>query len=151
VIVPWTLIDGAESAASVVLKLDAPAHGDTNSTSISAALMFAAGLFVGNTYAGERQVIDVSGDGVNNVGPPVEETRDWVVSQGIAINGLPIVIKEGDSDPDLAAYYRNCVIGGPGAFIITVSEISDFHGNPPKVAARDSGAFGAIAGCCCCC
>jgi hypothetical protein len=116
VIVPWTLIDGAESAASVALRLEAPAHGDAIGTSISAALMFAAGLFAGNSYAGDRQVIDVSGDGSNNGGPPLDNTRDWVVSRGVTINGLPIVINGSDNSPELAAYYRNCVIGGPGAF-----------------------------------
>jgi hypothetical protein len=126
-IVPWALIDSAESAAGVALRLEASEQSVSNSTSISAALIFSAGLFAANAYAGDRQVIDISGDGVNNAGPPVDETRDWVVGQGIAINGLPIVLKEHESDPRLAAYHRNCVIGGPGAFIMTVTEVSDFQ------------------------
>jgi hypothetical protein len=127
VIVPWTLIDSAESAAAVALRLEASGQIVSDSTSISAALIFSAGRFAANAYAGDRRVIDISGDGANSAGPPVDETRDWVVGQGIAINGLPIVLKEYKSDPGLTAYYRKCVIGGPGAFIMTVSEVSDFQ------------------------
>jgi hypothetical protein len=127
VIVPWTLIDSTESAAGVAFRLEASGQSVSDSTSISAALIFSAGLFAANAYAGDRRVIDISGDGVNSAGRPVDQTRDWVVGQGIAINGLPIVLKEHETDPGLAAYYRNCVIGGPGAFMMTVSEVSDFQ------------------------
>jgi hypothetical protein len=50
-----------------------------------------------------------------------------VVRQGVTINGLPIVIKEHESDPGLTTYYRDCVIGGPGAFTVTVSKVGDFR------------------------
>jgi hypothetical protein len=73
VIVPWTLIHNAESAATFALALDAPWHITTHGTSISSALMFSAGLFAANAYAGDRQVIDISGDGRNNAGDPVDE------------------------------------------------------------------------------
>jgi hypothetical protein len=127
VIVPWTLIHNAESAAAFALALEAPWHITTHGTSISSALMFSTGLFAANAYAGDRQVIDISGDGRNNAGDPVDDMRDWVVRQGVTINGLPIVIKEHESDPGLTTYYRDCVIGGPGAFTVTVSEVSDFR------------------------
>ena len=48
-------------------------------------------LFDGNGYAGDRRVIDVSGDGPNNRGRPVTAARDAAVAQGIVINGLPIL------------------------------------------------------------
>jgi hypothetical protein len=130
VVVPWTLIDGTESAATFALGLGAPVQGDAQGTSISAALIFAADLFTGNGYAGDRQVIDISGDGVNNQGPPIKLARDRVLEQGIVINGLPIVImgpgRHRASDPNVEAYYHDCVIGGPGAFSMTVSKVGDF-------------------------
>lgn len=130
IVVPWTLIDGTESAEAFALGLDAPVHSDAHGTSISAALIFAAGLFSGNGYAADRRVIDISGDGANNEGPPIEDARDQVVGQGIVINGLPIVLTDQSrslpSDPGLEAYYRDCVIGGPGAFSMTVNKVGDF-------------------------
>ncbi len=99
-------------------------------TSISGALLFAAPLFAASGYRGLRRVIDVSGDGVNNNGPPVTATRDEVVAQGITINGLPILLKRPNSSTmdidQLDIYYEDCVIGGPGAFVIPIRERNQF-------------------------
>jgi hypothetical protein len=124
VIVPWMLVDGAKSAAALGSALEASVHRVGKATSISAALIFSAGLFAGDGYISDRRVIDISGDGVNNVGRPVEEARDLVVKQGITINGLPIVLDR--SDPAIEAYYRNCVIGGPRAFAMAINKVGDF-------------------------
>jgi hypothetical protein len=96
-------------------------------TSISGALTFASGLFDGNGFSSTRQVIDVSGDGPNNSGSPVLPARQAVIEQGVTINGLPIMIHEdrfsGYSIRELDLYYEDCVIGGPGAFLVTVDSI----------------------------
>jgi hypothetical protein len=126
VVVPWMLVDGAKSAAALVAALDAAEHSVGEGTSISSALRFSAELFAANGYSGDRRVIDISGDGVNNIGRPVEDVRAAIVKQGITINGLPIVLK-GRGDPDLEAYYRDCVVGGPGSFALTVNALGDFE------------------------
>ena len=99
-------------------------------TSISGALMFSAALFEDNGYRGVRRVIDVSGDGTNNQGPMVTIVRDEVIAKGITINGLPIMLKEpqpGSVDiKELDIYYEDCVIGGPGAFMIPIRERERF-------------------------
>ena len=75
-------------------------------------------------------MIDVSGDGANNNGPPVTIMRDEVLSKGITINGLPIMLKRPfNSGMDielLDEYYEDCVIGGPGAFVIPIKERDKF-------------------------
>jgi len=130
IVVPWTLIDGEASAAEFSRGLDAPVHNDAVRTSISSALLFSAALFDGNGYSGGRRVIDISGDGVNNAGPSLEAARAWVVTRGITINGLPLVLKDSmrriAHDPTIESYYRDCVIGGPDAFFLTVQTRSDF-------------------------
>ena len=75
-----------------------------------------------------RRVIDVSGDGPNNQGRMVIEARDAAVAKGITINGLPIMLrKPGYLDiPDLDVYYKDCVIGGQGAFTVPVRERDQF-------------------------
>ena len=95
-------------------------------TSISGGLEFSADLFDANGFKGTRRVIDISGDGANKNGTPVEMARDAVLARRIVINGLPLLLKPrlylytgGDG---LADYYRDCVIGGPGAFAISVTE-----------------------------
>jgi hypothetical protein len=87
-------------------------------------------LFEGSGYRGVRRVIDVSGDGVNNNGPLVTVTRDEVLAKGITINGLPILLKRPNASTldidQLDVYYEDCVIGGPGAFVIPIKERNQF-------------------------
>src|SRR4029077_3328971 len=69
------------------------------------------------------------GDGVNNMGPPVTLMRDDVLAASITINGLPIMMKRRygySSDANLDVYYEDCVIGGPGSFMITIHEREQF-------------------------
>ena len=125
-IVPWVLIEDAASAGRLASAIAAAPAPRMRGTSISGALAFAAPLFEANGYAGLRRAIDVSGDGANNSGAPLVPVRDAVVAAGIVINGLPVLIApsldRAVGGPDLAAYYRDCVIGGPGAFVIAVDE-----------------------------
>jgi hypothetical protein len=76
-------------------------------------------------------VIDVSGDGPNNIGPPVIPARDSVLARGITINGLPIMLSRvigAYGIGDLDAYYRDCVVGGAGAFTLAVTAADQFEG-----------------------
>ena len=111
-------------------------------TSISGALGFAASLFEGNGYEGLRRVIDVSGDGPNSSGAPVVPTRDAVLEQGFIVNGLPIMLRAPSytfySIPDLDIYYADCVIGGPGSFVLPVDDAEPAGGcDPPEAGAGD--------------
>ncbi len=130
-VVPWTLIRGRDEAEAFSARLTAYFNESLRRTSISGALDFSARLFEGNGFSGLRQVIDVSGDGPNNQGRPVNEARDDVLARGIVINGLPLMTKEGMGSQwnldDLDLYYRDCVIGGPAAFVIPVLDWDEFE------------------------
>src|SRR5262249_29737793 len=92
IILPWRLIDGPESAESVTNEIKRTPYRRAPRTSIFGALQFAKPLFDSSGYGGLRRVIDVSGDGSNNMGPPVTIMRDEVLAAGITINGLPIML-----------------------------------------------------------
>jgi len=130
IIVPWRLIDGPEAADGFAADIARARYSRASRTSISGALLFAAPLFEGSGFRGVRRVIDVSGDGVNNNGPLVTVTRDEVLAQGITINGLPIMLKRPNSSTmdiaQLDIYFEDCVIGGPGAFVIPIREREQF-------------------------
>jgi len=130
VLLPWRLIDGPEAAGAVADELAAAPYRRAARTSISGALMFAQSLFESSGYRGIRRVIDVSGDGANNNGPPVTLVRDDVLAKGTTINGLPIMLKKPNlmamDIEDLDIYYEDCVIGGPGAFVIAIKEREKF-------------------------
>jgi hypothetical protein len=124
--VPWTLLETPTDAEDFAAGLSEVPPTRYRGTSISAALNFTTPLFEDNGFEGLRRVIDVSGDGPNNAGAPVTLARDAAVAEGIIVNGLPIQLSPGGpfglGAGDLAAYYRDCVIGGPGAFVIPVTE-----------------------------
>ena len=130
ILMPWRLIDGPEAADAVANEIARAPYRRASRTSISGGLRFAKPLFDNSGYRGLRRVIDVSGDGANNDGPLIVPTRDDVLAAGITVNGLPIMLKRpnpGTMDiEDLDIYYEDCVIGGPGAFVIPIRERAKF-------------------------
>lgn len=132
VIVPWTLLDSPDAGARVAAQISAHFESGLSRTSISGALDFAARSIEGNAFDGLRRVIDVSGDGPNNMGAPVTQARDRVLARGITINGLPLLTQSDDftarfNIEDLDTYYAACVIGGTGAFVLPVTDWAGFE------------------------
>lgn len=130
-IVPWRLIHDLESARAFSSALAAASTYSGRRTSISGAIEFAIPLFQKNAFEAPRQVIDISGDGPNNSGPIVTAARDKAIQMGLTINGLPIIndrlSRSGRPPmPNLDLYYRNCVIGGPRAFIVVAEDFKSF-------------------------
>ena len=130
IIIPWRVIDGPETADAVANEIMKTPIRRASRTSISGAINFAMPLFDENPHRGLRRVIDISGDGPNNNGSPVTVARDAALEKGITINGLPIMVKEpsySTMDIDnLDFYYEDCVIGGPGSFVVTIKDREKF-------------------------
>jgi hypothetical protein len=128
-LIQWTILDSEKAAKAFADKLaNEPVWGEQR-TSISRALYTAADYIESNNIISSRQVIDVSGDGPNNAGPGVEEIRNEVLAKGIVINGLPIMLNKPREFYDidhLDRYYKDCVIGGPAAFIVPVYDLRHF-------------------------
>ena len=122
-VVPWMLINDEASMLAVAGAIAAaPRQLFGGGTSISGAIDHAMTLFPTTELKGARRVIDVSGDGVNNRGRPAADARDDAVRAGVGINGLPILVLE----PNLDHYYKDNVIGGPGAFVIAAESYATF-------------------------
>jgi hypothetical protein len=120
---PWSVIRDETSVKSVAAAIEsAPRMMYGGGTSISGAIDHAMTLFPRAQTRSERRVIDVSGDGSNNRGRPVRQARDEAVEAGAVINGLPILAFE----PNLDEYYKEYVIGGPGAFVIAAKSFETF-------------------------
>jgi hypothetical protein len=130
IIIPWSVIDGPETADAVADEILKAPIRRASRTSISGAIYFAMPLFESNPYPGLRRVIDISGDGPNNNGAPVTPARDIALAKGITINGLPIVVKEPSYSTmdieNLDWYYEDCVIGGPGSFVVAIKDREKF-------------------------
>jgi hypothetical protein len=128
-VMDWRVIDGPESAGAFAAELARAPIQRFHGTSISNSLAFLAPQFDNNGYEATRRVIDVSGDGPNNMGIPIEVAREPIINAGITINGLPIMIKRMGglfSIDNLDVYYEDCVIGGFGAFLVVVQSADQF-------------------------
>ncbi len=131
VVVPWTLIDGAQASYDFADAMATAKPIAMRSTSISGAIDDACRRLAENAFSGERRVIDVSGDGANNNGRVVTHARDDAVASGVTVNGLPLMIGRtepipGHPDKSLDEYYADYVVGGSGAFVIPVHSWTTF-------------------------
>jgi hypothetical protein len=131
VVVDWRIIDSPESATAFAAILDATPIQAGLRTSISGAIQHAVSMFHKAGFRATRKVIDISGDGPNNGGFFVHRTRYRAFENGITINGLPIHNDRPSplgipATPDIDLYYEDCVIGGPGAFIVVAETLRSF-------------------------
>jgi hypothetical protein len=129
-VVPWTRIGSQRDADAWAETLAQAPRSSLSWTSISGGIEHARRALSECPFEATRRVIDVSGDGVNNSGPPAEQARDRAVADGITINGLPILNDRptfGRPPPmPLDQYFRESVIGGPGAFVIAAEDFEAF-------------------------
>jgi hypothetical protein len=130
VVINWSIIDSASAARRFSEKLAEAPRASQSWTAVGAALAFAAQRFENSGFASKRHVIDISGDGRTNDGPPAELIRDRLVTLGIVINGLPVMMNRTNfgrpPDMGLDKYYEENVIGGPGSFMISAATFDDF-------------------------
>ena len=128
-VVPWTIIDGPESAQAFADALVGPPRRAAGRNAIGAALLEGLRLMETNDIDGWRRVIDFSGDSVNNYGgPSIAEARAQVLAAGVTINALPILRPDdpGRAHGGLEAAYEAQIIGGPNAFVVTAESRASF-------------------------
>jgi Protein of unknown function (DUF1194) len=134
VVVDWMAISDAASAKQFGDRLIEAPRSFADRTSISAGIDFSMVQLARAPFEGARRTIDVSGDGTNNAGREVTLARDEALAKGVTINGLVILSDRPMSwNPEhtnppggLPAYYRNNVIGGPGAFVVVAENFQSF-------------------------
>ena len=127
-LVPWMKIDGQASAERFAAALDAAPRRTGSYTSISGAMEHAMRLYEEGRYEGTRRVLDISGDGMNNSGRRLEPVRARMMEEGVIMNGLAVLdrVPPPGSASALEEYYRDEVIGGPGAFLVVAEGFEAF-------------------------
>lgn len=131
-IVDWTVVRDADSAKVFADKLIAAPRQVFGYNSISAAIAYSTKQLLSNAYDGRQKIIDISGDGPQINGPPLAVVRAAALKAGITINGLAIKTRTGTSFRSAFAvpledHYRQDVIGGPGAFVMSADEETPFE------------------------
>ncbi|HEX4193608.1 MAG TPA: DUF1194 domain-containing protein [Stellaceae bacterium] len=122
IVAGWTNVTDAASGKEFAAKVRAGKRSSDGLTAIGDALLASGAAFENEPDQADRHVIDISGDGMANIGPRPDDVRDALNAKGITINGLAILA----SEPWLDTYYNNEVIGGDGAFLLQVKDFSSF-------------------------
>jgi hypothetical protein len=133
-VIDWSVVDSVASARRFGDLIFESARSFYDSTSIGGGIGFAAAQIARAPFEAERHAIDVSGDGTNNSGRDVQLARDQAVARGIIVNGIVILtdIQQSRNPPHtnppggIEKYYRDNVIGGPGAFVMVAEDFSSF-------------------------
>ena len=133
-VIDWTLVSDAASARKIGDQMIELPRSFADRTSISAGLEFSMVQLERAPFRAVRRTIDVAGDGTNNSGRDINSVRDEVLAKGVTINGLVILSEtplpwnpEHTNPPGgLDGYYRNNVIGGPGAFVMVAENHNSF-------------------------
>ena len=121
----WTHIADRASARAFAKRIETmPRTIVGRNTAIGALVEAALPMFRDNGFEGTRRTIDISGDGRSNEGLDPRIARDRAAREGVTINGLAIL----SQDPRLAVYYRENVVGGPPAFVMSANDYRDFGG-----------------------
>ena len=134
VVVGWTVVRDGEGAAILADQIRKAPRSFYGHTSISDAIDFSMQHFEKSGAMSERRVIDVSGDGTNNSGRAVTSARDDANAKGVIVNGLAIIndninfgyLAHTHPPGGFPNYYRENVIGGPGAFLLQVINFESF-------------------------
>ncbi|MFY0690929.1 MAG: DUF1194 domain-containing protein [Paracoccaceae bacterium] len=130
VVVPWMVVETAQDAQRFADALIGPPRRAYGRNAIGSALLKGLDLIETNEIDGWRKVIDFSGDSANNWnGPGIEGARTRVLDAGITINGLAILCRFCNGRPgydNLEELYRDKIIGGPGAFVVTAENAQNF-------------------------
>ncbi|PWS38611.1 hypothetical protein DFH01_04875 [Falsiroseomonas bella] len=145
-VLPWKRIATQTDADVWATALAEAPRSSLSWTSVSGGIDFSRRVLAECPHEATRRVIDVSGDGVNNSGPPAEQARDRAVAEGITINGLPILNDRptfGRPPPmPLDQYYRDSVIGGQGAFLVPAENFEAFGNAVRRKLIREIAGFG---------
>jgi Protein of unknown function (DUF1194) len=123
VVVPWSIIDGKDSAAAFARTLMERPRRAFGPNAIGSALTVAQALIEGNEIEGYRKVIDLSADSANSWdGISLPGARQSALMADIVINGLAVLCRTCSGRPnsyDLEAVFADRIIGGPASFVVT--------------------------------
>lgn len=126
ILATWRQIGSAEDAEAVAAEVSAGLHALFGSealarlgalTDLSGALEYGAGMLGSAPFATDRRVINIIGNGIDNVGEGVPAIRDRLVAQGITINSVAL-----GRDLTLFAYLKRDVIGGTDSFALMADD-----------------------------
>lgn len=123
VVLDWTLLASEADVRAASARLRARERSFSRfPTAMGYAMGFGATL-MREAPACERQVIDVSGDGITNDGFGPDLAYRHFPFDGITVNGLAVL----GVDPAVQDYYEYFVLHGPGAFLETSEGYEGFR------------------------
>ncbi len=123
----WFEINSPEAARGFAGAVSGFGSRMGGGTGIGIAIAYGISLIETSGFMSVRKVIDVSGDGIESyeIRPPkflLRNAQAMRAAAGVVVNGLAIR----NEVLDLDQYYRAHVAGGPGSFVVDISDYRDF-------------------------
>lgn len=120
-LVSWRIIGSAEDAEATSKEITSRLNSllETSSrsvgtlTNLSGAMEHASEMLQQAPFAAKRAIVNIIGNGEDNVGEDPQRARADLLARGVTINGVVV-----GGDPAVLNYYRNQVIGGRTAFVL---------------------------------
>ena len=122
----WRQIGSAADALALSEELSLRLHAILESTAalklgeltdLSGAIAFGGAMLLSAPYSTDHAILNIMGNGLDNVAEGPEQARNILVAQGVTINGVVI-----GHDRGVIGYFRRNVIGGPAAFVLPAGE-----------------------------
>ncbi len=122
----WRQIGSAADAVALSEELSLRLHAILESpaalklgelTDLSGAIAFGGAMLLSAPYPTDHAILNIMGNGLDNVAEGPEQARNILVAQGITINGVVI-----GHDRGVIGYFRRNVIGGPAAFVLPAGD-----------------------------
>ncbi len=140
-VIPWVRISNKADAFAIAKRIRIIPRQGGEFTCMTRMLRSANDKIVPQIPAkASRVIIDVSGDGPDNCNAeePIEKVRNELISNGVTINGLPILLDTPEDSallpkaipggpPPLEQWYREHVMGGPSSFVLPAQGYGDFE------------------------
>ena len=126
VLASWRLIGSSADALSVSDEVADRLHAIIDSgiasrlgalTDLSGALDYGGGMLRSAPFPTLHPILNIVGNGIDNVGDGARPARDRLVAQGITINGVAL-----GYDHSIYEYFHQSVIGGPDSFVLAAND-----------------------------
>jgi Ca-activated chloride channel homolog len=124
-LVSWRMISSPEDAEATSQEiasrlqtiLESASRSVGTLTNLSGAIDHASQMLQQAPFATNRAIVNIIGNGEDNVGEDPQRARAELIARGVTINGVVV-----GGDPVVLNYYRHQVIGGRTAFVLSADK-----------------------------
>lgn len=116
VIAPWRSITDAAALQELIDGLRQVERAAASPGTALGVAVAAGAAYLAQRPACLKHTLDISGDGISNLGPRPRDVKRQLAGRNLTVNAL--VVEAAEEDSTLTGYFLAEVITGPGAFAL---------------------------------